>query len=45
VNEWFVDGAGRLELPFGSVERPIEAMRIQGVSEGPEVDQGANLAL
>ena len=32
VDEWYVDGAGRLELPFG-------------VSEGPQVDQGANLAL
>jgi hypothetical protein len=32
VNEWYVDGAGRLELPFG-------------VSTGPKVDQGANLAL
>ncbi len=32
VNEWFLNGAGRLELPFG-------------VSAGPEVDQGANLAL
>lgn len=32
VDEWFVDGHARLELPFG-------------VSEGPNVDQGANLAL
>jgi hypothetical protein len=32
VDEWYVDGAGRLELPFG-------------VSKGPKVDQGANLAL
>lgn len=32
VNEWFVDGRARLELPFG-------------VSQGPNVDQGANLAL
>jgi hypothetical protein len=32
VDEWYVDGAGRLELPFG-------------VSDGPKVDQGANLAL
>lgn len=32
VNESFVDGAGRLELPFGVVE-------------GPQTDQGANLAL
>ena len=32
VNEWFIDGHGRLELPLG-------------VSEGSNVDQGANLAL
>ena len=32
VNEWFLDGAARLELPVG-------------VSQGPNVDQGANLAL
>lgn len=32
VNEWFVDGRARLELPVG-------------VSEGPNVDQAANLAL
>ncbi|WP_370325372.1 DUF6544 family protein [Euzebya sp.] len=32
VDEWYVDGHARLELPFG-------------VSEGPNVDQGANLAL
>lgn len=32
VNEWFLDGHARLELPFG-------------VSQGPNVDQGANLAL
>ncbi len=32
VDEWFIDGHARLDLPFG-------------VSEGPNVDQGANLAL
>lgn len=32
VDEWFLDGHARLELPFG-------------VSAGPNVDQGANLAL
>ena len=32
VHETFLDGVGRLELPFGVVE-------------GPQVDQGANLAL
>lgn len=32
IDETFLDGTARLELPFG-------------VSEGPEVDQGANLAL
>ncbi|MFP3897012.1 MAG: DUF6544 family protein [Anaerolineales bacterium] len=32
VDEHYLDGKGRLELPFG-------------VEEGPEVDQGANLAL
>lgn len=32
INEHFLDGKSRLELPFG-------------ISEGPQVDQGANLAL
>jgi hypothetical protein len=32
IDETFLDGAARLELPFG-------------VSEGPNIDQGANLAL
>lgn len=32
VNEWYLDGRGRLDLPFG-------------VSDGPNIDQGANLAL
>ena len=32
VDEWFLDGTARLDLPVG-------------VSEGPNVDQGANLAL
>ncbi len=32
VNEWFLDGQARLELPVG-------------VSQGPNIDQGANLAL
>ncbi|HKJ56500.1 MAG TPA: DUF6544 family protein [Nitriliruptoraceae bacterium] len=32
VNEWFLDGDARLELPVG-------------VSQGPTIDQGANLAL
>lgn len=33
VNEWYVDGNARLDLPFGTVENK------------PKVDQGANLAL
>jgi hypothetical protein len=32
VNEWFLDGRARLDMPFG-------------VMDGPEIDQGANLAL
>ncbi len=32
VNEWYLSGTGRLELPFG-------------ISEGRQVDQGANLGL
>ena len=33
VNEWYLDGHARLELPFGTV------------TDEPKVDQGANLAL
>jgi hypothetical protein len=33
VNEWYVDGRSRLELPFGVIE------------DAPKVDQGANLTL
>ena len=32
VDEWYLDGTGRMDLPFGVVE-------------GPNTDQGANLAL